>query len=493
MSNRITNIAAIVSGQDTTFSGTMRNVREELTRTANASEQIASRMRGIDVLGGIMPTFDVGAALSSSLGGVRRAYEQLQADIQSVDRRAQDAEGLGFTYNQLQALTVAATLADVPLERLSGTFARFLKSVAMAGEGSKEAQKDLARLGLTVRDFEGLSSFEAIQRVADQIAGLPTPAEKAAASMEIFGREAGLKMVEVLGQGGAALDAYMAKAVELGLTMDEQLIGKAKQAADEFDFFNMRLQARREQNNSELAGTGVGTSMQYLMNADKGLMLLFTEAAKIVDDVGKTLTIGLDQGISDMFRSIATDPVGNDNMAPSMFPNARWDTGGEDSPAIVHAENEAKKLEGIYDQIEEEQKKSAERIAAWRQQVRQQELEKEYQDVGKQIEREEKERKEAERKMADEAEKMAREVSRVRDAAARDAAQAWDSSGGGMGAAPLAVMGSAEQQLASYQASRARGNAEMRAEFIERAVEAALRKITVKTEVVQGGINAAAV
>jgi hypothetical protein len=160
---------------------------------------------------------------------------------------------------------------------------------------------------------------------------------------------------------------------------------------------------------------------------------------------------------------------------------------------IVQAEDDAKKLEGIYDQIEEEQKKSAERIAAWREQVREQELEKEYRDIGKQIEREEKERMEAERKMADEAEKMAREVSRVRERAGREAANAWDSNGGGMGAAPLAVMGTAEQQLASYQASRARDNAAQRADFIRNAIREALNGITVNTNVVQGGVTAAPV
>jgi chromosome segregation ATPase len=177
-------------------------------------------------------------------------------------------------------------------------------------------------------------------------------------------------------------------------------------------------------------------------------------------------------------------PTGRTSASPSGQPTV---------PPIVAVEDEAQRIESVYDQIEEEQKKSAERIAAWRDQVRQQELEREYREYGEQIERLEKERMESERRAADEAEKQAREIGRVRMDAERAAANAWDSTGGGLGASLLAVMGTAEQQLASYQASRARGNAEMRADYIERAVEAVLRKITVNTNVVRGGVIAAPV
>jgi hypothetical protein len=493
MSNRITNVAAIVSGRDTTFSGTMRSVREELARTTNVAEQIAAKMRGIDVLGGIVPTFDVGELVGGMFSKARQAYEQFAADIGTIDRRAQEAEGLGFTYNQLRALEVAATLADVPLDRLSGTFARFLKTVAMAGEGSKEAEKDLARLGLRVKDFEGMTSWQAIQRVADQIAAMPTPAERAAASMEIFGREAGLKMVEVLGRGGAAMDGYIAKAAQLGITLDEQLIGKAKVAADEIDFLNMRFSGARERANAELAGSGVEASVTALANAPRGLGLAASWMGKIVDDFGEFATIAADMGLDQAFRSIATDNPSNANVAPAMFPNALWDTSSGESPAIVQAEDEAKKLEAVYDAIEAEQKASAERIAAWRDQVRQQALEREYREVGEQIERLEKERMESERRAADEAEKQARELDRVRMNVERAAASAWDSTGGGLGASPLAVMGTAEQQLASYQASRARESAQQRQDFIRNAIREAMQGVVVNTNVVRGGVTAVAI
>lgn len=490
MTNRITDVSAYVKATDISFGAQMAKTRRDLEQTVGVAENASTRMRGVDLFGGIVPTFDVGSAIMGSANLIGNAVRQIEADLQRIDTRAQDAEGLGFTYEQMRAIEVAATLADIPVDRLSNTFARFLKTVAMAGEGSKEAEKDLARLGLTVKDFEGLTSWQAIEKVADRISELPSPAERAAASMEIFGREAGLKMVAVLGEGSAALDGYLNKARELGLVLDEELIGKAKMAADALDFRDMRRTAAREQRSAQLAETGFAETAKVVAGTWEFLIDdMFAKAALRMDSNLKATSAwfaGLKQG-----RGLNLDDLRD--ASRSGFTGSGGPRLDMDTPAIVQAEDEAKKLEGIYDQIEEEQKKSAERIAAWRQQVREQELEKEYRDIGKQIEREEKERMEAERKMADEAEKMAREVSRVRDRAGRDAANAWDSSGGGMAAAPLAVMGTAEQQLASYQASRARGNAEMRAEFIERAVEAALRKITVKTEVVQGGISAAPV
>lgn len=498
MSNRITNIAAIVSGRDTTFSGTMRNVREELTRTASAAEQVAARTRGIDVLGGIMPTLDIGSLLSQAMGNVGRVFDEIENGLKRIEQRSDAGDVLGFTYQQMQALEVAATVADMPVDRLSQTFGRLLKSVALAGEGSKEAQKDLARLGLTVKDLEGMTAWQVIGLVADRLSEIASPADRAAAAMELFGREAGLKMTQVLGGGADAMERYMATAKSLGLFLEDEMVQAAKLAGDATDLQGLRIQASLDRQAAKLADVRAEWERMKADALDPALGIL-SAMNRASDELGASLAAMFrtgDRGSTatqdaDLTRKYLEESLAG--LQSGRRPSGQWPTTMNDSPAVVEAEDQAKKLEGIYDQIEEEQKKSAERIAAWRQQVRQQELEQEYQDVGKQIEREEKERKEAERKMADEAEKMAREVSRVRDAAARDAAQAWDSSGGGMGAAPLAVMGTAEQQLASYQASRARGNAEMRAEFIERAVEAALRKITVKTEVVQGGVTAAPV
>ena len=496
MSNRITNISAIVSGRDTTFSGTMRNVREELTRTANAAVQTANSLRAADVFGGIMPVFDVGSAAAASvqlaMRGARAAVDEFNQSLKRIEDRKDAADVLGFTYNEMQAIEVAATLANMPVDRLSGTFGRLLKTVALAGEGSSEAQKDLARLGLTLRNIQGLTSFQVLELVADRLAAIESPAERAAASMELFGREAGLKMTQVLAGGSESLRDYMKRAEELGLTLDPFLVDQAKRSQDAFDMASLQLNGRIDSMSARLSGLKI---------AGAGIASVMVEAAASVFDFGLKFDatrrlLGIsdsDQAVLDHLSigSLEYGRILSGDLAPLMEAvNAKRDPGpgplvGPPDPRIEYEQQALdvdKKIEEERMQLQWErmQERTKEEEAYWRD-VREMEA-----DSMREYEKDLQRIRDADKAAIQERNKIAYDT-------ARDAAQAWDQSGGGMAATPLAVMGTAEQQLASYQASRARDNAAQRADFIRNAIRDALQGITVNTNVVQGGVNAAAV
>jgi hypothetical protein len=495
MSNRIVNISAIVSGLDTTFSRTMRNVRDELTRTANAAAQTANSLRAADVFGGIMPVFDVGsaaaAAIQLALRGARAAVQEFNESLKRIEERKDAADVLGMTYNEMQAIEVAATLANMPVDRLSGTFGRLLKTVALAGEGSKEAEKDLSRLGITLRDIEGLTSFQVLELVADRLVSISSPAERAAAAMELFGREAGLKMTQVLAGGSQSLQQYMKQAEELGLTLHPYLVDQAKLAQDSFDLTTLRLNGQMDSMSSRLSFLKrAAASMAGGMIEAAGSMFEFgaqleaTRRMSLMSSEERAMLDSMSLGSQDFAKMITGD------MSPIEHAlGAR----GESARPVVEGQNEARKLESVYAAIEEEQKKSAERIAISRRESLTQQEMLYWEEVKKeQDEAMEQYQKDLDRVREGELAQIRQQYKMAEDAGEK-AAKAWDASGGGMSSAPLTVMGTAEQQLASYQASRARDNAAQRADFIRNAIREAMNGITVNTNVVQGGVTAAPV
>jgi hypothetical protein len=336
MSNRITNVSAVLSTTDLTFSSGLRRAREDLARTASAAEQIQAQTSRLDMWGGLLPTFDVGNLLSQAMGNVGRIFDEIENGLKRIEQRSDAGEVLGFTYQQMQALEVAATVADMPVDRLSQTFGRLLKSVAMAGQGSKEARKDLERLGLTVKDLEGMTAWQVIGLVADRLSEINSPADRAAAAIGLFGREAGLKMTQVLGGGADAMERYINKARELGLVLEQDLVDKAKLAADQMDFRRLGLEAARDRESARLADSGVGQSMEALRRAPETLTVLGMRIVNWIDEAGVRAAALLDAGTDGM---VAVQQAQQRGFPSDWSTSPRSGTGTGPTP-LVAARNE---------------------------------------------------------------------------------------------------------------------------------------------------------
>jgi hypothetical protein len=70
--------------------------------------------------------------------------------------------------------------------------------------GDASAAKSLAKIGLSIKDFDGLSATDSLGLVFDTIKGLESQAEKTAAMMEIFGR-GGVEIFNLMEGGSAAI------------------------------------------------------------------------------------------------------------------------------------------------------------------------------------------------------------------------------------------------------------------------------------------------
>jgi hypothetical protein len=154
------------------------------------------------------------------------------------------SERLGISTQKLQELTYAAG----PLgEEGLGTGLRLLaRNANEAATGNKEAAKAFRTLGVHVRDANGqlLPADQLLSQVADGMQGMTNDTERVAIATQLFGRD-GMRMINMLKDGSAGLDAMGAEARDLGFIMSDELMASTEAAHKAEKKFDFALQALR--------------------------------------------------------------------------------------------------------------------------------------------------------------------------------------------------------------------------------------------------------
>lgn len=196
--------------------------------------------------------------------------------INELDNLSKHARSLDIDTASFQKLKYAADSNNVSFEQVESSIGKMKRALGEAANGSAEAQKKLAMLGLTVKDFEGKTTAEQFDLIAQSITSIQDPAQRTAAAMKWF-EEGGAKMLDFLKnykqQGdelaarGAIIDDAQLKAAEdfnqsltnisttlKGLAVNSGFIGQMKKLAELVDF---AFSGKGEQMEKKAAAVGI--------------------------------------------------------------------------------------------------------------------------------------------------------------------------------------------------------------------------------------------
>jgi len=136
-------------------------------------------------------------------------FEELRGKIDAVIESSAGlvnvAAKTGATVEGFSALAEVAKVAGVGSDALAGGLVKLDKSLAALEAGTPKTVQAFAALGLSAKDFVGLSADEAFQKVAEAMAKFQDGTEKTAAAVAIFGR-AGAELIPVLRDTAAGTD-----------------------------------------------------------------------------------------------------------------------------------------------------------------------------------------------------------------------------------------------------------------------------------------------
>jgi len=139
-----------------------------------------------------------GAAVKAGMllvdGAVAAAQKTIQSFGEAIDlggRLVDLKERTGVAADQLLALERAFNNAGVGADSLGPLLNKMQKAIVDAGDGTSTAADAFVKLGIPLSQLKNLTPDEQFKLLGKAIAGIDDPAQRAAVSMEVFGKSGG--------------------------------------------------------------------------------------------------------------------------------------------------------------------------------------------------------------------------------------------------------------------------------------------------------------
>ena len=139
--------------------------------------------------------------------------------------RLSQQTGIGVA--SLSALRFAAEQSGVPFQVLEQAIGAFAQRMSQGlSQATSDVSLALASLGIAARDAAGnvLGFADFLPLVADRFAQLQDGVGKTQIAIALFGEEAGRRLIPLLNQGRAGIEALTQRARQLGLVLDNEAV-----------------------------------------------------------------------------------------------------------------------------------------------------------------------------------------------------------------------------------------------------------------------------
>ena len=226
----------ILTAKDKAFAAAMdKNANRVSSFAKNANKDLSMTSAGFSKLA-------KGVAAFATIAGIQRLGTMVRDAANRLGDLKDASDAIGITTDAMQELTYAAQLSGVSADLLQTSLAKLSKNLGDASMGGSAAKNALDALGLSGSSLAAMPLDKALGVVADKMSMIENPAERAALATELFGKS-GLKMVNMLANGSAGLDAMAAEARSLGVVINRDVIENAAAAADRLDALSMVISA----------------------------------------------------------------------------------------------------------------------------------------------------------------------------------------------------------------------------------------------------------
>lgn len=199
-------------------SGLTSGVKSASSAFSSLRGDIAGLRSGMTALVAINTAQFFGQLANTASQAIGSLVRMGQAEADVIDQTSKLGARLGMTYAEMAGLSLAGDLAGVSMEKIGAAATKADVAFVKAANGSKTAIGAFDAIGLSVEQLNGLSAAQRFDAIAEAIAGLPTEAERAAASISIFGKS-GADLLPLFSQGAGAIAAARTEAEAFGLAL----------------------------------------------------------------------------------------------------------------------------------------------------------------------------------------------------------------------------------------------------------------------------------
>lgn len=201
-------------------SGLKAGVREAGDSFRKLAGDVAGLRSGMRLLTAIQGAQLFGQMASAAYGAANSFIGMAKGEAEAIDQTSKLSRRLGLTYGELSGLSLAGDLAGVSMETIGKAATKADVAFVKAAQGSTMAQKALASVGLSVDELQNKTPAERFQMMADAIAGIPTPAERARAAIGLFGKS-GADLLPLFEGGAGTIRQAMEEAERFGMALTD--------------------------------------------------------------------------------------------------------------------------------------------------------------------------------------------------------------------------------------------------------------------------------
>lgn len=259
-------------------------------------------------LGGIKAVSGAFLTLSKSvLGAVESIVSFGKSVADELDNLNDVAARTGVGVEALQAYGAAAKLSGTDVE----TFAKSIQklSVNIGNATDEKSAKKFTALGIAFEELKAATPTEQFEMVADAMARISDPAERAAAAVKLFGK-GGIELGPLFSEGPGALAKMREEAVALGQVVSEDSIKAIAAMNDAFDKVWMTVKGITGQIVGELAGpiADIAADLLNVVKAAGPSQIANSIAQGLLDfiDLAGTSFLNLAKFIDAFVRKFAT-------------------------------------------------------------------------------------------------------------------------------------------------------------------------------------------
>jgi hypothetical protein len=222
-----------------------------------------SALNPVRLLGSVLRSTFGQLALFQGADAIVSSLRQMASSAaESTDELSKMSRRLGLTYGELAGLKFAGDLAGVGIDSIANAMTKADVAMQKAAGGSRTATAAFATLGLGVNDLQGMSGADRFAAIAEAISALPTPAERAAAAVALFGRS-GAQLLPLFEQGAGSIRKATQEAEQFGLTLTNAQGQNVEEMNDSFTRVYAIIQGIVQQVVSHLAPAITEVTKQF--------------------------------------------------------------------------------------------------------------------------------------------------------------------------------------------------------------------------------------
>jgi hypothetical protein len=230
--------------------------------------------------GNISAGFSKLAAVAAAAFSVTAMVAFAKKAIEAADSIAEAAERAGVSASSFQELAYAFKLSGVNSEALEKALLQLARRAGGASEEADETSDALNKLGISVRDIQGMKPDDIFKLIADRIAAIKDPMQQATIAYALFGRE-GQRLLPTL-RGGSIEFARLAAEAEfdrIGLALQAAGINISVGMLPALEQLRKMLTDPAMQDGAKRLGAAIGEMVTWMVNNKDTIILVASTLA----------------------------------------------------------------------------------------------------------------------------------------------------------------------------------------------------------------------